>query len=42
MNGDWRELEGVREPMPQTRAIIEEWAEYYLERPLRSLRVMGA
>lgn len=42
MNGDWRELEGVREPMPQTRAIIEEWAEYYLERPLRSLRVIGA
>ena len=39
MNGDWAALQGVTEPLPETSRIVEDWAEYYLERPLRSLRV---
>ena len=39
MNGDWPALQGVTEPLPETSRIVEDWAEYYLERPLRSLRV---
>lgn len=40
--GDWAELDVSGDLLPQTRAIVEEWVEYYLERPLRSMRVTGA
>ena len=39
MSGDWPALQGVAEPLPETSRIVEDWAEYYLERPLRSLRI---
>ena len=39
LRGDWSAREGVEEPLPETSRIVEEWAEYYLERPLHSLRM---
>lgn len=48
VDGDWRVLDGG-EPGgdvpdggldPQTRHIVEEWGAYYLERPIRSLRLL--
>ncbi len=39
LNGDWAALQGLTEPLPEASRIVEDWAEYYLERPLRSLRI---
>ncbi|NEG54207.1 DNA repair protein RecO [Bifidobacterium platyrrhinorum] len=38
-DGDWTELDG-RELAPETSRLVEDWAEYYLERPLRSMRLL--
>ncbi|PLS28913.1 DNA repair protein RecO [Bifidobacterium parmae] len=38
-DGDWAELDG-RELAPETARLVEDWAEYYLERPLRSMRLL--
>lgn len=45
--GDWRTLDalcGVAGPGldEQTRHIVEEWGAYYLERPIRSLRMLDS
>ena len=34
LDGDWRTLE------PGTERLVEDWAQYYLERPIRSLRLL--
>lgn len=39
VDGDWTELDG-RELLPETTRLVEDWAEYYLERPLRSMRLL--
>lgn len=39
VDGDWTELDG-RELLPETTHLVEDWAEYYLERPLRSMRLL--
>ena len=38
-DGDWRTLDG-NGLLPQTAHLVEDWAEYYLERPLRSMRLL--
>ena len=43
VEGDWGELDGV--PVTQTiqretHQMVEEWGEYYLERPIRSMRLL--
>lgn len=40
MNGDWRILDAAETLDPVVSQLVEDWAEYYLERPLRSLRLM--
>ena len=37
--GDWAVLDGA-EPDPQAARAVEEWARYYLERPVRSMRLL--
>lgn len=39
--GDWQVLD-VTPLSAKTRRIVEEWCEYYLERPIRSMRLTGA
>ena len=37
--GDWRTLDA--QPLePGTERLVEDWAQYYLERPIRSLRLL--
>lgn len=39
VDGDWRVLDGG--PLPSAaHRLVEEWSEYYLERPIRSLRLL--
>lgn len=37
-SGDWRALAGA-EPRERVTRIVEDWGEYYLERPIRSMRI---
>lgn len=39
VEGDWTTLDGG-ELMEETERLVEDWGEYYLERPLRSLRLL--
>ncbi|MBT1180580.1 DNA repair protein RecO [Bifidobacterium sp. CP2] len=39
VEGDWPVLDG-HDLMPETVRLVEDWAEYYLERPLRSMRLL--
>ena len=39
VDGDWETLD-AGELDPQSRHIVEEWGAYYLERPIRSLRLL--
>ncbi|KAA8815996.1 DNA repair protein RecO [Bifidobacterium callitrichos] len=39
VDGDWATLDGT-ELAQETEREVEEWAEYYLERPLRSMRLL--
>ena len=42
-DGDWGELDGVPAAASiqrETHQIVEEWGEYYLERPIRSMRLL--
>ncbi|MBW3083726.1 DNA repair protein RecO [Bifidobacterium phasiani] len=36
--GDWRALDGA-EPRSRVTRLVADWGEYYLERPIRSMRV---
>ena len=38
-DGDWKALDGTRLD-PCTSRAVEEWAQYYLERPIRSMRLL--
>lgn len=39
LDGDWRTLDA--QPLePGTERLVEDWAQYYLERPIRSLRLL--
>ena len=39
VDGDWGELDTA--PLTaETRQLVEKWGEYYLERPIRSLRLL--
>ena len=41
--GDWGELDGgpaAASIQRETHQIVEEWGEYYLERPIRSMRLL--
>ncbi|MDF7664193.1 DNA repair protein RecO [Bifidobacterium sp. ESL0763] len=41
VDGDWSVLDG--EPLnAETRRLVEEWGEYYLERPIRSMRLLDS
>lgn len=43
VDGDWGELDGVPASASiqrGTHQIVEEWGEYYLERPIRSMRLL--
>lgn len=40
LDGDWGRLDEAP-LLPETSRLVEDWGEYYLERPLRSLRLMG-
>ena len=43
VDGDWGELDGVPAAASiqrETHQIVEEWGEYYLERPIRSMRLL--
>lgn len=43
VDGDWGELDGVPASASiqrETHQIVEEWGEYYLERPIRSMRLL--
>jgi DNA repair protein RecO (recombination protein O) len=43
VDGDWGELDGVSAAASiqrETHQIVEEWGEYYLERPIRSMRLL--
>ncbi|KAB7785721.1 DNA repair protein RecO [Bifidobacterium cebidarum] len=41
VQGDWTVLDGV--PLQRvTEELVEDWAEYYLERPIRSLRLIDS
>ncbi|MBT1172794.1 DNA repair protein RecO [Bifidobacterium sp. MA2] len=39
VEGDWTTLDGTG-LLPETEHLVEDWAEYYLERPLRSMRLL--
>lgn len=39
VDGDWPELDGG-ELMGETRRMVEKWGEYYMERPIRSMRLL--
>ncbi|NEG89735.1 DNA repair protein RecO [Bifidobacterium aerophilum] len=39
VRGDWTVLDSG-ELLPDTRRLVEEWSEYYMERPIRSLRLL--
>ena len=39
VRGDWTVLD-AGELLPETRRLVEEWSEYYMERPIRSLRLL--
>ncbi|KAB7790506.1 DNA repair protein RecO [Bifidobacterium leontopitheci] len=39
LHGDWSVLDHAPDD-PQVTRIVEEWGEYYLERPIRSLRLL--
>ncbi|QOL34473.1 DNA repair protein RecO [Bifidobacterium lemurum] len=41
VRGDWNVLEGGTLE-PATERLVEEWGEYYLERPIRSLRLLDS
>ena len=39
LDGDWRTLDA--QPLePGAERLVEDWAQYYLERPIRSLRLL--
>ena len=38
--GDWPQLDMLQTPDPRCENIVREWAQYYLERPIRSLRLL--
>ncbi|KFF31013.1 DNA repair protein RecO [Bifidobacterium bombi] len=38
IDGDWKVLDGAALPVG-TRHLVEEWCEYYLERPIRSMKL---
>ena len=38
LTGDWAAL-GERPPDSRVTRLVGDWAEYYLERPLRSMRL---
>lgn len=40
LDGDWESLDSVEALDDSVGAIIEEWSEYYAERPIRSLRLL--
>ena len=39
VEGDWGELDGAQVDA-ETRQMVEKWGEYYLERPIRSMRLL--
>ena len=39
VDGDWGELDGTA-LFSETRQMVEKWGEYYLERPIRSMRLL--
>lgn len=39
VEGDWKVIDGAV-PEPQVRRFVEDWGEYYLERPIRSMRLL--
>lgn len=39
VQGDWQVLD-AGDLLPQTHRLVEEWSEYYMERPIRSLRLL--
>ena len=39
VDGDWGELDGTA-LLSETRQMVEKWGEYYLERPIRSMRLL--
>jgi DNA repair protein RecO (recombination protein O) len=41
VEGDWAVLDTVAE-RADTRKLVEEWGEYYMERPIRSLRLLDS
>ena len=41
VDGDWMILDAAPE-RPDTRKLVEEWGEYYMERPIRSLRLLDS
>lgn len=40
VNGDWQVLDEAP-LLPETEQAVEDWGEHYLERPLRSMRLLG-
>ncbi|MFR0556786.1 DNA repair protein RecO [Pseudoscardovia radai] len=40
LTGDWGALDAAPDLDATTIAIVEDWSEYYLERPIRSLRLL--
>ena len=41
VEGDWAILD-MAEERADTRKLVEEWGEYYMERPIRSLRLLDS
>lgn len=39
IQGDWAQLDSEPDLLPAVSQLVEDWAEYYLERPIRSLRI---
>ncbi len=39
VDGDWQELDGTPLTL-ETRQLVGKWGEYYLERPIRSMRLL--
>ena len=39
VDGDWGELDGTA-LFSETRQMVEKWGEYYLARPIRSMRLL--
>lgn len=40
-SGDWSKLDG-KDSTPLCDSLVEKWGEYYLERPIRSLRLLDS